>query len=68
LIKAQDIEQVNKMGFDKANTSEELTNLYYKNQDAVSKLFYKLSDVVADYTVLAFGMLIVAIVKKKFPN
>ncbi len=54
LIKAQDIEQVNKMGFDKANTSEELTNLYYKNQDAVSKLFYKLSDVVADYTVLAF--------------
>jgi peroxiredoxin len=54
LIKGQDIEQVNKMGFDKANTSEELTNLYYKNQDAVAKLFFKLSDVLADYTVLAF--------------
>ena len=54
LIKTQDIEQVNKMGFDKANTSEELTNLYYKNQDAVAKLFYKLSDVAADYTLLAF--------------
>ena len=39
LIKVQDIDQVNKMGFDKANTSEEPTNLYYKNQDAVTNCF-----------------------------
>ena len=54
LINAKDIDQVNKMGFDKANTSEELTSLYYKNQEAITKLFYKLSDVNAKYTLLAF--------------
>ena len=54
LINAKDIDQVNKMGFDKANTSEELTSLYYKNQETITKLFYKLSDVNAKYTLLAF--------------
>lgn len=54
LIETKNIDKVNQLGFDKATTSEEVTNLYRKNKDDISKLFLKLSDVKADYTVLAF--------------
>lgn len=54
LIETKNIDKVNQLGFDKATTSEEVTNLYRKNKDEISNLFLKLSDVKADYTVLAF--------------
>jgi thiol-disulfide isomerase/thioredoxin len=42
------------MGFEDAKNSEEMTKVFYKNEAQVNKMFVKLSDVKADYTVLVF--------------
>ena len=54
MIKAEDFNKMKAMGFEDAKNSEEMTSVYYKNVDAVTKMYVKLSDVKADYTVLIF--------------
>ena len=54
MIKAEDFEKMKAMGFENAKNSEEMTSVYYKNADQVAKMFVKLSDVKADYTILVF--------------
>lgn len=46
--------QVRKMGFDTASTSKSITDLYYKNIDALTPMFKTLYQVNAKYTVLVF--------------
>jgi thiol-disulfide isomerase/thioredoxin len=45
---------VRKMGFDTANTSKSITDLYYKNIDRLTPMFKTLYQVNAKYTVLVF--------------
>jgi hypothetical protein len=54
MIKAEDFPKMKAMGFEDAKNSEEMTNVYYKNVNQVSKMYVKLSDIKADYTVLIF--------------
>ena len=54
MIRAEDFPKMKAMGFENAKNSEEMTNVYYKNVDQVSKMYVKLSEVKADYTVLLF--------------
>ena len=54
MIRAEDFPKMKAMGFEDAKNSQEMTNVYYKNVDQVSKMYVKLSDVKADYTVLLF--------------
>ena len=54
MIKAEDFDKMKAMGFENAKNSEEMTNVYYKNMNQVSKMYVKLSDVKADYTILLF--------------
>ncbi|WP_445452012.1 redoxin domain-containing protein [Flavobacterium sp. 25HG05S-40] len=54
MIKAEDFDKMKAMGFEDAKNSEEMTNVFYKNTDQVNKMFVKLSDVKADYTILVF--------------
>jgi thiol-disulfide isomerase/thioredoxin len=54
MIKAEDYPKMKAMGFEDAQNSEEMTKVFYKNVDQVNKMFVKLSDVKADYTVLVF--------------
>ena len=46
--------QVRKMGFDTASTSKSITDLYYKNIEALTPMFKTLYQVNAKYTVLVF--------------
>lgn len=46
--------RMKQLGFEKANTSEEVTKLFYDNQTEINKMFVKLHDVKADYTILIF--------------
>jgi thiol-disulfide isomerase/thioredoxin len=54
MIKAEDYPRMKTMGFEDAKNSEEMTKVFYKNADQVNKMFVKLSDVKADYTILVF--------------
>ncbi|WP_396157938.1 thioredoxin-like domain-containing protein [Flavobacterium sp.] len=54
MIKAEDFEKMKAMGFEDAKNSEEMTKVYYKNEPQVSKMYVKLSEVKADYTILIF--------------
>lgn len=54
MIKAEDYSKMKAMGFEDAKNSEEMTNVFYKNVDQVNKMFVKLSEVKADYTILMF--------------
>ncbi|MCF6132140.1 TlpA family protein disulfide reductase [Flavobacterium wongokense] len=54
MIKAEDFPKMKAMGFEDAKNSEEMTNVFYKNVDQINKMFVKLSDVSADYTILVF--------------
>ncbi len=54
MIKAEDFGKMKAMGFEDAKNSEEMTKVFYKNLDQVNKMFVKLSDVKADYTILIF--------------
>jgi thiol-disulfide isomerase/thioredoxin len=46
--------RLKQLGFENVKTSEEVTKLYYTNQDELSKMYVKLHDVKADYTILIF--------------
>lgn len=54
MIKAEDFSKMKAMGFEDAKNSKEMTDVYYKNVDQVNKMYVKLSDVKADYTILVF--------------
>lgn len=54
MIKAENIDKIEAMGFEKAKNSDEMTKVFYDNIDAINKLFFKLSDVKADYTIVVF--------------
>ena len=54
MIRAEDFEKMKAMGFEDAKTSEDITKVYYKNVDAINKMYVKLSDVKADYTIMVF--------------
>ncbi len=54
MIKAEDFSKMKALGFEDAKNSEEMTNVFYKNVDQVQKMFVKLSDVKAEYTILVF--------------
>ncbi|TBX66635.1 DUF5106 domain-containing protein [Flavobacterium silvisoli] len=54
MIKAEDFDKMKQMGFENAKNSEEMTNVFYKNVNEVNKMFVKLSDVKATYTLLIF--------------
>ncbi|MGG7037120.1 MAG: thioredoxin-like domain-containing protein [Flavobacterium sp.] len=54
MIKADDFEKMKNMGFENAKNSEEITKVFYNHVDEVNKMFVKLSDIKADYTVLVF--------------
>jgi thiol-disulfide isomerase/thioredoxin len=42
------------MGFENAKNSEEMKKVYYYHVNEVNKMWVKLSDVKADYTILVF--------------
>lgn len=46
--------RMKQLGFEKANTSEEVTKLFYDNTNELNKIFVKLHDVKAEYTILIF--------------
>jgi thiol-disulfide isomerase/thioredoxin len=54
MIKAEDFEKLKAMGFENAKNSEEMTKVFYQHVNEVNKLFVKLSDVKAAYTLLLF--------------
>jgi thiol-disulfide isomerase/thioredoxin len=54
MIKAEDFSKMKAMGFENAKNSEEMTKVFYANVNEVNKLWVKLSDVKADYTILVF--------------
>jgi hypothetical protein len=54
MIKAEDFEKMKAMGFEDAKNSDEMTKVYYKNEPQISKMYVKLNDVKADYTILIF--------------
>jgi thiol-disulfide isomerase/thioredoxin len=54
MIKAENIDKIDAMGFEKAKNSDEMTKIFYDNIDAINKLFFKLSDVKTDYTIVVF--------------
>ncbi|MGL2963500.1 thioredoxin-like domain-containing protein [Flavobacterium sp. RSB2_4_14] len=54
MIKADDFSKMKAMGFENAKNSEEMTKVFYANVNEVNKMWVKLSDVKADYTILVF--------------
>ena len=54
MIKASDQPKMKQIGIEAATTSEEVTRLYYANQEVINKLFFKLNEVTTDYTILVF--------------
>lgn len=54
MIKAADRDKIAKMGFENVKTSAEVTQLFYDHVNEINPLFYKLSNITADYLVLVF--------------
>lgn len=54
MIKPEDRDKIAKMGFENVKSSDEVTRLFYSHANEINPLFYKLSDVKADYLVLVF--------------
>lgn len=54
MIKAEDFNKMKAMGFEDAKNSQEMTAVYYKNEAQVNKMYVKLSEVKAEYTILIF--------------
>ncbi|MFN4028277.1 MULTISPECIES: redoxin domain-containing protein [Flavobacterium] len=54
MIRAEDFPKMKAMGFEEAKNSEEMTKVFYKNVNEVNKMWVKLSDVKAEYTILVF--------------
>ncbi len=46
--------RMKQLGFEKANTSEEVTTLFYANNSELNKMFVNLHDIKAEYTILIF--------------
>lgn len=67
LIDTVQAPKVRKMGFDTAQTSKSLTDLYYKNAEKLTPLFKTLYQVEAKYTVLAFWAVDCDHCKKEMP-
>lgn len=54
MIKAEDFTKIKTLGFEEAKNSEAITEIYYKNLPEITKMYVKLSDVKADYTIMVF--------------
>jgi hypothetical protein len=54
MIPIESHDKIAKMGFETAKTSEELTKIFYANNQEIEKLFLKLHSIKAKYTVLVF--------------
>jgi len=54
MIRAEDFDKMKAMGFENAKNSDEMTKVFYDHTADVNKLFVKLSDVKAAYTMLVF--------------
>ena len=54
MIDVKNGSKMKQLGFEKANTSEEVTKLFYDNTTELNKMFVKLHDVKAAYTILIF--------------
>lgn len=54
MIKADDFDKLKAMGFENAKNSAEMTKVFYAHVDELNKMFVKLSDVKAKYTLLIF--------------
>ncbi|MBF6640904.1 redoxin domain-containing protein [Flavobacterium sp. J49] len=54
MIRAEDFHKMKAMGFEDAKNSDEMTKVFYKNINEVNKMWVKLSEVKADYTILVF--------------
>lgn len=54
MIKAEDYEKMKAMGFENAKNSDEMTKVFYDHVNETNKLFVKLSEVKAQYTLLIF--------------
>jgi hypothetical protein len=54
MIKAEDFDKMKAMGFENAKNSEEMTKVFYANVNQVNKMWVKLSEVKAEYTILVF--------------
>lgn len=54
MIRAEDFPKFKAMGFEDAKNSDEMTKVFYKNVNEVNKMFVKLSEVKAEYTILVF--------------
>lgn len=54
MIRAEDFSKMKAMGFEEAKNSDEMTKVFYKNVNEVNKMWVKLSEVKADYTILVF--------------
>ncbi|MFN3969009.1 redoxin domain-containing protein [Flavobacterium sp.] len=54
MIRAEDFYKMKSMGFEDAKNSDEMTKVFYKNVNEINKMWVKLSEVKADYTILVF--------------
>lgn len=54
MIKANDFDKMKAMGFENAKNSEEMTKVFYEHINDVQKMFVKLSEVKADFTIMIF--------------
>jgi thiol-disulfide isomerase/thioredoxin len=54
MIRAEDFPKMKAMGFEEAKNSAEMTDVYYKNESQITKMYVKLSDIKAKYTILVF--------------
>ena len=54
MIPIESHDKIAKMGFESAKTSEELTKIFYANNQEIEKIFLKLHSVKAKYTLLVF--------------
>jgi hypothetical protein len=54
MIAIKDHEEIVKMGFESAKTSEEITKIYYDNKEEIDKKHVALSSIKADYLILLF--------------
>ncbi len=54
MILDKDRDKIAPLGFEKINSSEEATNLFYKHLPVIEKTFFKLHSVKAEYLILVF--------------
>ncbi|NHM06383.1 DUF5106 domain-containing protein [Flavobacterium sp. CYK-4] len=54
MIRAADRPKMVAMGFENAKSSDEVTKLFYANQQQITSMFYRLYEVKADFLILVF--------------